>query len=388
MFRSTGICLLTTVLVIGSAVSYGQDQSVKPGINDSFRDPDVKEFTERFEIESREVFAQRDRIIEACEIRPGSTVADIGAGTGLFTRLFAQAVGPKGRVIAVDISENFLDHIRRSSRELGLSNIDTLLCTADSTELPPDSIDTAFICDTYHHFEFPYKTLGSLYRAMKPGGRVIMIDFKRIDGVSSDWTLNHVRAGQEVFEAEIVKSGFTKVKEVPELLEENYFLIFQKPADAGLVTPIIDGYGAVLSRPSAVEQPRAGGKVVFDATSDAKPDAINKGIDRIARLLNLYGSAGLAASDVRVTIVFHGEATKSVLADEVYAEKFGQSTNPNLPLIRKLQDAGVEVLVCGQALNYKGFADAEVAEGIATASSALNVLINKQSDGFAYIPMH
>jgi ubiquinone/menaquinone biosynthesis C-methylase UbiE/intracellular sulfur oxidation DsrE/DsrF family protein len=374
--------------MIGWAASYGQDQSVKPGINDSFRDPDVKEFTERFEIESREVFAQRDRILEACEIRPGSTVADIGAGTGLFTRLFANAVGPKGRVVAVDISENFLEHIRRSSRELGLSNIDTLLCTADSTELPPESIDTAFICDTYHHFEFPFKTLDSLYRAMKPGGRVIMIDFKRVDGVSSDWTLNHVRAGQEVFEAEIVKSGFTKVKEVTELLEENYFLVFQKPVDAVLVTPIIDGYGAVLPRPSAVEQPRVGGKVVFDATSDANPDAINKGLDRIARLLNLYGTAGLAASDVRVSIVLHGEATKSVLADESYAEKFGESMNPNLPLIRKLRDAGVEVLVCGQALNYKGFTDAEVADGIVIASSALNVLINKQTDGFAYIPMH
>jgi ubiquinone/menaquinone biosynthesis C-methylase UbiE len=221
MFRTIASLLLTTALVIGPAVSYGQDQSVKPGINDSFRDPDVKEFTERFEIESREVFAQRDRIVEACEIRPGSTVADIGAGTGLFTRLFAKAVGPKGRVVAVDISENFLEHIRRSSRELGLPNIDTLLCTPDSTELPADSIDTAFICDTYHHFEFPYKTLASLYRAMRPGGRVVVIDFKRIDGVSSDWTLNHVRAGQEVFEAEIVKSGFTKVKEVPELLQEN-----------------------------------------------------------------------------------------------------------------------------------------------------------------------
>lgn len=387
MYRPLAILLVAALQLSFLATGFTQDKSVKPGINDSFRDPNVSQFTERFEIESREVFALRDEIIKSCDIKPGSTVADIGAGTGLFTRLFSQAVGDEGRVIAVDISENFLDHIGKTSRELGLKNIDTLLCKEDSTELRPGTIDTAFICDTYHHFEYPQKTMASLYAAMKPGGRVILIDFRRIEGVSSEWTMGHVRAGQEVFEAETTKSGFVKVKENADLLKENYFVIFQKPASA-LVTPTIDGFGAILPRPAAIEQPRAGAKVVFDATADAKPDAINKGLDRAARLLNLYGSSDMAASDVKVAIVFHGEATKSILSDEAYERRFGQKANPNLPLIRKLQDAGVEVMVCGQALNYKGFPDAEVADGIPVAASALTVLMNKQADGHAYIPMH
>ncbi len=207
---------------------FGQEKSVKPGINDSFQNPSPKQYVERFEIESREVFHHRKKIVEACEIKPGETVADIGAGTGIFTRLFSDSVGDKGRVIAVDIAKNFLEHIEKVSAELGQKNVETLLGTAESTELPENSIDVAFICDTYHHFEFPQKTLASLYRAMKPGGRLFVIDFHRIQGKSNEWTLEHVRAGQEVFEREIVESGFVKTGEVSGFLKDNYMIGFRK----------------------------------------------------------------------------------------------------------------------------------------------------------------
>ena len=225
------LTILWTVSAIHSASA--QDQSVNPGINDSFRNPDVDEFVGRFEVESREVFSQRKEIVAACRIQPGQTVADIGAGTGLFTRMFSEAVGDEGRVIAVDIARKFLDHILAASRQAGQANVETVLCTADSTRLPAASVDIAFICDTYHHFEFPHKTLASLHRALKPGGRVILVDFKRIEGESSEWILSHVRAGQEVFESEIIEAGFKKVREERDLLQENYFVVFAKrdPAD-------------------------------------------------------------------------------------------------------------------------------------------------------------
>lgn len=536
--------LLLMLAALTVPVAYSQDQSVKPGVNDTFRDPDPQEFLGKFEVESREVFARRREIVAACEIQPGQTVADMGAGTGLFTRMFAETVGMDGRVIAVDIAQKFLDHIQKTTREAGQRNVATVLCKADSTELPPGSVDIAFICDTYHHFEFPQKTMASLHRALKPGGRVILVDFRRIEGTSTDWVMNHVRAGQEVFEAEIVQSGFKKVSEERELLKENYFAVFEKsaladsaterrpgrgrgmgrgpgpvmradqdvfhflldhhaeirrsvkrldngvetltesdnkdvavkiqehaasmhgrvkegrglrfwdelfvaifkkndqirmtvektekgvkvvetsddkavvmliqahadvvsqfvahgfdeahknhpvpataPAATKLEFPIIPKHGGVLPRPKAVEQPRAGAKVVFDATADAKPADINKGLDRVARLLNLYGVAGLKAQDVKITIVVHGEATKSVLNDAAYKERFQVEQNPNLPLIRALQKSGVEVLVCGQALNYKGFPDGEVAEGVPIAAAALTVVVNKQTDGYSYIPV-
>lgn len=384
MFRSLKcVSPVAAVLLVISSLS-AQEQSVRPGINDSFRDPNVKDFVGRFEVESREVFAKRKEIVDACGIKPGQTVADIGAGTGLFTRLFADAVGKEGHVVAVDIAQKFLDHIAASSREAGLKNIDTVLCKPDSTELPPESVDVAFICDTYHHFEFPKKTMTSLQRALKPGGRIILIDFRREEGKSSEFVLSHVRAGQEVFEREIRDVGLRKVRENRELLHENYFVEFEK---VRLEFPIIRNFGGVLPRPQAAEQPRANAKVIFDVTADSKPAEVNKGLERVARLLNLYGTAGLKATDVKIAVVLHGEATKSVLKDADYQRRFEADHNPNLPLIRDLQKAGVEIYVCGQALNYKGFGDDEVAAGIPIAAAALTVIVNKQMDGYAYLPV-
>lgn len=228
MRRISVSLICVTFVSMPAMCAWSQEVSVNPGINDSFRDPDLPEAIERFEVESREVFALRHDIVAACQIQPGQTVADIGAGTGLFTRLFAKAVGTGGRVVAVDISQKFLDHIMMTSRKAGLLNIDTLLAADDATGLAPESVDAVFICDTYHHFEFPQKTMASVWRALKPGGRLIVVDFHRIPGTSSDWVLGHVRAGQEVFEAEIMAAGFEKVHEEPELLEENYLVMFEK----------------------------------------------------------------------------------------------------------------------------------------------------------------
>ena len=97
------------------------------------------------------------------------------------------------------------------------------------------------------------KTMASLHRALKPGGRVILIDFRRVEGNSADWVMNHVRGGQEIFEAEIVQAGFRKVREVRETLKGNYFVAFEKVLPTRLVFPIIPQHGGVLPRPTAVE---------------------------------------------------------------------------------------------------------------------------------------
>ena len=380
------LCLLT----VTQQPLVAQEQSVKPGINDSFRDPDPKQFTERFEIESREVFAKRKEILAAIKLKPTDVVADIGAGTGLFTRLFAGSLGPDGRVIAVDIAQKFLDHIEVTCREQNLRNVETLLGKDDSTELPPNSVDVAFICDTYHHFEFPQKTMTSLRKALRPGGRVVVIDFVRVEGVSSDWTMDHVRAGQEVFESEIISAGFKKAEEIKDVLKENYLVVFE-PGDspvAELQFPVIPGYGGVVAVENAVEPPRAGMKLVIDATADTKtPADINKGLERAVRIVNLYGVSGLKATDLKVTVVLHGEATKSILTDAAYQSRFQTEKNPNLPLIAELQKAGVEVMVCGQALHYKKIGRDEVSADIPVAVAALTVLMNRQADGYGYVPV-
>jgi intracellular sulfur oxidation DsrE/DsrF family protein len=159
-------------------------------------------------------------------------------------------------------------------------------------------------------------------------------------------------------------------------------------ADDRLIYPIIPNVGGVIPLPDAAEGPRKGAKVVFDITADTKPADVNKGLERVARLLNLYGSAGLKASDVKIALVLHGEATKSVLANDIYRSKFATDKNPNLAVIGELSKAGVEVFVCGQALAAKGFERSEVSEAVKVASAALTVVINRQADGHSYIPAH
>jgi intracellular sulfur oxidation DsrE/DsrF family protein len=170
------------------------------------------------------------------------------------------------------------------------------------------------------------------------------------------------------------------------LLMTSVGLTMAGAAEPELVHPIITDHGGVVPRPTAVQQPRAGAKVVFDVTADAAASDVNKGLDRAARLLNLYGAAELRSSDLQLVIVLHGEATKTVLSDAAYQRRFGPPQNPNLPLLRQLQQHGVEVLVCGQALNYKGFADQEMADRIPVAAAAMTTVINKQMDGWAYLP--
>lgn len=230
VIASTLFCL-TTNQCRSQEAELDAPASVKPGINSRFLDPklNVDEWIGRFEVESREVYSGRERVLAACNIREGMAVADIGAGTGFYSRLFADAVGDTGWVYAVDISTNFLQHINKQSSKDKIENLTCVLGTDRSVRLPASSVDVVFICDTYHHFEFPNATLSSIHLALKPGGSLVVIDFDRIPGVSREFILGHVRAGKEVFRSEIESVGFRFEDEVKiPSFEENYLLRFTR----------------------------------------------------------------------------------------------------------------------------------------------------------------
>jgi SAM-dependent methyltransferase len=204
--------------------------SVRPGINDKLRDGDVDKWVGCFEGESREIYTERERIARTVGAKPGMVVADIGAGTGFLAELFAKDVQPGGRVYAVEIVPEFLDLIRARAKEQGLTNIEAVLCTDDSVELPAESIDLAFVCDTYHHFEYPRSTMASIRDALKTGGEVVIVEFIRDEAVSKAWILKHVRAGREEFIREIESDGFELIDggEDVSYLTENYMIRFRK----------------------------------------------------------------------------------------------------------------------------------------------------------------
>ena len=220
--------LLVLALCAASLAGFAQEESVKPGINSSFQnDPDVDFYIKTFEGEDRAIFAHRNEILDALHLEPGMDIADIGAGTGFFSRMFANAVGPKGTVYAVDIADNFIEHIDAFAKEEKLKNLKAVLCDERSTKLKKASVDIVFICDTYHHFEYPFDTMASIYDALRPGGQVVIVDFERIQGVSNDWTLNHVRCGKGTVTDEIKDAGFDFVEEVP-MMDHQYVIRFKK----------------------------------------------------------------------------------------------------------------------------------------------------------------
>ncbi|QDS86354.1 Demethylmenaquinone methyltransferase [Rosistilla ulvae] len=240
-FLHTAIAVIVTILVQTSARLEAQQTTTEApatiplpaGINDNFKDPElnVSEWLDRFEVESREVYAGRKAVLAACAIQPGERIADVGAGTGFYSQLFAKTTGWDGWVYSVDIAPNFLQHIASRATADGIENLTPVLGTDVSIRLPSESVDLVFICDTYHHFEKPMQSLASIYRALKPGGRLVLIDFDRIPGKSREFILGHVRAGKEVFQSEVIAAGFQFTDEVEvDAFEENYLLRFTKPS--------------------------------------------------------------------------------------------------------------------------------------------------------------
>ncbi|MEM6363151.1 MAG: methyltransferase domain-containing protein [Planctomycetota bacterium] len=228
-------CLL--VGMIHGGILSAQDagsSSVRPGINKAFLDPDldVQRWLDTFEVESREIFQSRRSIADAMKLGRGDHVADVGSGTGLFLELISRRVGSDGHVYAVDIAPAFVTRAREVAETRDLRNITPVLGGQANVRLAPKSIDVAFLCDVYHHFEYPTASLQSLHRALRSGGSLIVIDFNRIEGITRQWLLDHVRADKQTFKQEIEAAGFQFVgEESIDGLSENYFLRFLKLDD-------------------------------------------------------------------------------------------------------------------------------------------------------------
>ena len=219
--------LIGILCLVYAGFLIGQEQDVRPGINDHFRHPDFAIWVERFEHEGREVYDKRKQIVQAVELKPGMSIADVGAGTGLFSKLFSPAVGAQGKVYAEDISDVFIHNIQRIAREEGLHNLVGIVGTDKDAKLPANRLDRVFVCDTYHHFEYPQHMLASIRRALKADGQLVVVDFIKDPKVSSGWIMQHVRANKQTVINEIEAAGFRLARQ-ENFLHSNYFLVFSK----------------------------------------------------------------------------------------------------------------------------------------------------------------
>ena len=221
--------LFITFMIVIAELAFANvsEQNVNPGINRHYMGTTYQEWIGVFERDEREVYNQRHTVVKELQLRPSSDIADIGAGTGFYSLLFAKAVGATGNVFAVDITEDFIFNINRRAKEQNLNNIHAVLSNQKDTLLAPQSIDLAFVCATYHHFEYPHTMLASIHRALRPGGKLVIIDFRKQAELSSAWVMTHVRSDKQTVIKEIEQAGFQFESE-SNLLKSNYFRWFVK----------------------------------------------------------------------------------------------------------------------------------------------------------------
>jgi ubiquinone/menaquinone biosynthesis C-methylase UbiE len=194
-------------------------------LNEAFG-ADADKAAEGFESAGRALFDKRFAVINILGLKPGMDVADIGAGSGLFSRLMAPLVAPGGTVYAVEIAQGLVDHIARTAEESKLDNIKAILGDPRSPRLAAGSVDVVFIADSYHHFEYPREMLAEIKKALRPQGFVLLVDFERIEGVSHPFVLNMVRAGKGAMTDEFRDAGFEPVQEFV-MFDDEYVLKFK-----------------------------------------------------------------------------------------------------------------------------------------------------------------
>ncbi len=129
----------------------------------------------------REQEERPDLLVEALKLEPGDVVADIGAGTGYYTWRMAKAVGDRGLVYAVDIQEEMLDFLAKRMAERKVTNVKGVLGTITDPKLPAHSIDLVLLVDVYHEFDHPFEMMQATCKALKPGGRAVLVEFRAED---------------------------------------------------------------------------------------------------------------------------------------------------------------------------------------------------------------
>ena len=186
----------------------------------SFHGADWLERPERIEEERPEL------LLAALELKPGMTVADIGAGTGYYSWRMAQRVGAGGTVYAVDIQSEMIKLLEQQMARRGTSNVKAVLGGLADPNLPPSSVDLALMVDVYHELEYPYEMLAAVVRALKPGGRLVFVEFRAGDAAVPIKALHTMSEAQVRKEAAV--HALEWVKTARDLPWQNA-VVFRKP---------------------------------------------------------------------------------------------------------------------------------------------------------------
>jgi ubiquinone/menaquinone biosynthesis C-methylase UbiE len=168
-------------------------------------------------------------LVRELAIAPGSKVVDLGTGPGYMLPYLSRAVGNTGRVLAEDIQTDFLDRAKSKARQDGLTNIEFLLGTDTDPRLPAAAADLILVLDVYHHFDYPERMLAALRRALKPGGRLAIVEYYKRRGAmgeNSDFALHHIRLDADDLIREVESNGFRLISRKEHIPGSQYIAVF------------------------------------------------------------------------------------------------------------------------------------------------------------------
>ncbi len=177
---------------------------------------------------AREREERTDLLINNLPLQAGEVAADLGAGTGYFSLPMANRVGPSGRVLAVDIQPEMLQIISERLERDGINNVDTILATETDPRLPADSVDMLLMVDAYHEFAYPREVMQGVVRGLRPGGRVVLVEYRGEDPLVPIKPLHKMTQAQA--KREMAAVGLDWV-ETLDLLPQQHLMIFRKPVD-------------------------------------------------------------------------------------------------------------------------------------------------------------
>lgn len=221
--------LLALLVAAGTACaqSPAEHPAAGPGAEASKRVPANVMPWEKAEWLEREGRAETEKpelVIQAMDLKAGMTVAEIGAGTGFFSRRIAKAVGPTGKVYAEDIQPQMLDLLKQRAAEKGIANITPVLGTETDPKLPAHGIDRVLLVDVYHEFQKPEPMLAAIRDCLAPGGTVILVEYRLEGDTASYINIKHRMSVEQVL-PEWTAAGFKLVRR-SEVLPSQHIFIF------------------------------------------------------------------------------------------------------------------------------------------------------------------
>lgn len=180
---------------------------------------------------SREREERLSLLVKSLKLRPGMVIADIGAGSGVVSMLMAEQIGADGRILAVDVQQKMLNRLVKRARQRGLSNITPVKGTSKSPNLKPASVDLVILVDVYHEFDFPFEMLQQISGALKPGGRVAFVEYRKEDPSVPIKLVHKMTEAQVKKEASLPEFGL-RWKETIGILPRQHIVVFERPVEA------------------------------------------------------------------------------------------------------------------------------------------------------------